>query len=60
MNMLIEFAFEEDDYNMLLLTFNQQNNLICFVQSLCCLGPVNNRVLADNTYTLHNAPELQV
>lgn len=45
---------------MLLLTFNQQNNLISFVQSLCCLGPVNNMVLAGNTYRLHDALELQV
>lgn len=57
--MQILWAYSGRRYNMLLLTFNQQNNLICSVQSLCCLGPVHSMILADKTYTLHDVQELQ-
>lgn len=43
---------------VLSLIFNQQNNMTWSAQSLSCVGPVLNLVLADNPCTLHNVLKL--
>lgn len=48
---------QEENITHFFEILNPQNNLTCSVQPLCCVGPIHNMVLADNTYVLHDVQE---